>query len=723
MKPILYPSSETVFDTNGIGILTDTIECHVLPVLNGQYELTLRYPATGVHYNELMRRAIILAKPDPVSEPQPFRIYRRVPSSNGTITVYARHIAYDLTGVVVSPFSATGAPAAMQALAANAVTDCPFTFWTDKSTAATMDVAVPAAIWTLLGNSEGSVLDCYGGEYEFDRFTVKLWNRRGADRGVTIRYGKNLTSLEMDESIANTYTGVYPYWLGSDGSLVQLTEKILNASGTYDHTRIMPLDLSQEFTEAPTEEQLRERAEKYITDNDIGTPSVSWKIQHVDLEKTEEYKGKAILERVLLGDTVSVEFADMGVSASARVVAADYDPIREQYNSITLGRVRANLATTIVQQKQEIQKKPSISMMERVSMMLMSAIMGAKGGAVRLLDTDGDGMPDELYIGDNADPALAVKVWRFNYEGWAASQTGYNGPFVLGATLDGGILAHWVTACSLVAGTITSADGKTFFLDLDNGILKMQATEFSISGKTVDEIAQEKADEAEDNAVGQAVTIAQNAVDGQTQEDIFNKLSNNGQMQGLFLLSGEVYLNLRYAKAGSFTSSASVFLEPGQEEFDAIKNHLLGTATISDTALYDFDNSGAIGATDLVKCKQAMLGQISLASWSGAKKSTVTVTIDASNTQKAIRISGTNMWGREVEYYIGFSGASLGTILGNLAVGGVLNVGGDLNIDGDLTADGATTLNGACYVGSEMLFDTLPDTCEENRLYLVKVAT
>ena len=110
-----------------------------------------------------------------------------------------------------------------------------------------------------------------------------------------------------------------------------------------------------------------------------------------------------------------------------------------------------------------------------------------------------------------------------------------------------------------------------------------------------------------------------------------------------------------------------------------------------------------------------MLGQVSLASWSGAKKSTVTVTIDASNTQKAIKISGTNMWGRAVEYYLGFSGASLGTILGNLSVGGVLNVGGALNIDG------ALTMNGKCFAGSEMLFDSLPSRCEENRIYLVKV--
>lgn len=214
-----------------------------------------------------------------------------------------------------------------------------------------------------------------------------------------------------------------------------------------------------------------------------------------------------------------------------------------------------------------------------------------------------------------------------------------------------------------------------------------------------------------------AAEAAINAASGLTQQAIFDKLTNNGEEQGIFMKDGKVYINLEYLKVGSFTSTAKVFLEPGQEEFQTIQNHILGVATISNTALYDFDNSGDITITDALKCKQAMLGQASLASWSGAKKSTVTVTIDASNTQKAIRISGTNMWGRAVEYYLGFSGASLGTILGNLSVGGILNVGGALNVDG------ALTMNGKCFVGSEMLFDTLPDTCEENRLYLVKVAT
>ena len=92
---------------------------------------------------------------------------------------------------------------------------------------------------------------------------------------------------------------------------------------------------------------------------------------------------------------------------------------------------------------------------------------------MRLLDNNNDGMPDELYIADNPDPTQAVYVWRFNYMGWAGSSNGYNGPFVMGATIPDGLLATFVTAAHLVAGTIQSADGQSFYLNLDENVLRM----------------------------------------------------------------------------------------------------------------------------------------------------------------------------------------------------------------------------------------------------------
>ena len=478
MKPILYAASETAFTTNGLGILRDAIDATVEEALNGIFELEMLYPVTGIHFSEICQRSIILAKPNPVAEPQPFRVYRITKPLNGIVRVFARHLAYDLVGITVSPFSETGAHLALQGLKNNAATDCPFEFLTDKSAQGTMTVSVPTAIWTLLGGVRGSVLDTFGGEYEFDRWTVNLLTRRGADRSVTIRYGKNLTSFEQDENCAACYTGVYPYWVSTEGELVQLSEKIVNAEGTFGYVKILPLDFSTEWKTVPTEDQLRARAQKYIKDNEIGVPDVSWTVEFVALEQTPEYRGMALLERVLLGDTVTVEFAKMGVSASARAVSVRYKPLLERYEKVTLGKVKSNLADTIVKQRQELNDKPSSgtvsNLVQRAAAEMTKNILGVTGGAVRLLDTNGDGMPDTLYIADNEDPAQAVKVWRFNYEGWGASENGYNGPFVMGATLDQGLLAEFVTTAHLTAGTIQSANG-AFFFDLDNGIARMQA--------------------------------------------------------------------------------------------------------------------------------------------------------------------------------------------------------------------------------------------------------
>lgn len=472
----LYAADTTVFTHNGLGGLPDAVSCKVIEELNGPFELELKYPIHGLHFSEIELRAIITAKRNPTGDPEPFRVYRITKPLNGIVTIYARHLAYDMSGIAVSPFEAASLGLALVGIKGNAVGTCPFTLQTDKSVSSTFTVVKPSTMWALLGGTEGSVLDRYGGEWEFSGYSAYLWNQRGSDRGVSIRYGKNMTDLEQDSNCANVFTGVYPYWLDTEnGNLVTLTEKVINAEGTFDYSKIMPLDLSDSFDQAPTEAQLRTRAQAYIVANDIGVPSVSWKVSFEMLEQTDEYRGKALLERIYLGDMVSVYFDKLGVLASARAVQIIYNPLLDRYDSIQLGKVKSNLAQTLVSQQKEIENKPSVTLVEKIAEALSDSILNAAGGCVRLLDNNNDGMPDELYIADNPDPAQAVKVWRYNYQGWAASNSGYNGPFTMGATLNDGLLATFVTAAHLVAGTIQSADGQSFYLNLDENILQMAA--------------------------------------------------------------------------------------------------------------------------------------------------------------------------------------------------------------------------------------------------------
>lgn len=229
-----FPSTATEFKTQGLGVLTDAISCTVTEERNGAFELTMQYPDTGVHFDEITDRCIIYAIPSPYRAPQPFRIYRITRPMDGIIMVYAQHITYDLSGVPLNPFTAINAPDALSKLSLNAAVDSPFTFWTDKATVASFAVSTPSSTRSVLGGSSGSILDVYGGEYEWDGFTVRLYGHRGYDNGVVISYGKNLTDIEQDRNISNVATGIYPYWTNAEGALVTCDPKIVNAPGTYD---------------------------------------------------------------------------------------------------------------------------------------------------------------------------------------------------------------------------------------------------------------------------------------------------------------------------------------------------------------------------------------------------------------------------------------------------------------------------------------------------------
>lgn len=482
MIPILFPPGAVEFKTQGLGALSDAISCTVTEERNGAYELEMQYPMSGLHFDEITDRCIVYAIPSPYRLPQPFRIYRITKPLDGVCTIYAQHISYDLSGVPLNPFTASNAPAAMAGLQSNAAVVSPFKFWTDKSTAAAFSVEVPSSTRSALGGSHGSILDVYGGEYEWDSFTVRLHGQRGQDNGVVIRYGKNLTDIEQDRNIASVATGIYPYWANTDGDLVICDPKIVPAQGAYDFTRVVPVDFSQDFQEAPSPQELKAKAEQYVTANQIGVPKVSITASFVQLEQFAEYEDLALLEKCDLCDTVAIQFERLGVNAKAEIVKIETDVLLERYNRVEIGDAHTNIADTIVDQGQQIKEKPSSGQVEQIANSITNAILGAKGGAVRMLDTDGDGTPDTLYIADNPDPAKAKKVWRFNYEGWGASSNGYNGPFPVAASISDGLYADFITAgtlnaalvkvINLIADHLTSSSG-TYMLDIWAAVMKL----------------------------------------------------------------------------------------------------------------------------------------------------------------------------------------------------------------------------------------------------------
>lgn len=446
MIPILYDSKDKLFDTKGIGALSDAFSCSVSEERNGKYELDMVYPVGGNHFSDLKNSNVIMAQPSDGAGLQPFRIYRITKPLNGKCHVYAEHISYQLNMLPVAPFSATGVSEALTGLVSNSVTDCPFTVWTDISNAEKpFRMNVPLPFRKALGGVQGSILDTYGGEFEFDRYTVKLHAHRGSDNGVSIRYGKNLTDLSQEESIENVVTGIMPYYFDDDGNYVELPEQVIEceAADNYPFRRTITMDFSTEFEDVPSEEELRAKAQSYVNANITGIPDVSLKVSFIALWNTSEFRNIAHIERVKLCDTVYVYFERLGVTASAKVIATDWDVLHERYNSISIGAARSSLSSTIAEVKkaQEDAEEENRSALESALSAQKRLMSGGLGGNV-VISYNGEGKPSEITFGDSDSIETMVNCIRINSAGISFSKTGYNGDFTSAWTIDGHFAAE-----------------------------------------------------------------------------------------------------------------------------------------------------------------------------------------------------------------------------------------------------------------------------------------
>jgi phage minor structural protein len=467
MTPILFAENATTFTTNGIGRLSDAISCKVEEERNGQYELSMEYPTDGQHYSEIVNRAIIVVKPCVDASLQPFRIYEITKPLLGRITVFARHISYDLGKNTAMPFSVAQSTAAcnntLQGLKSHAVESCPFTFWTDITTIAPYVQPVPATIRERLGGTEGSVLDVFGGEYEWDGYTVKLHRQRGTDSGVVLRYGKNITDINQDEIISETVTGIVPYWTDLDeGTIVTLPEKAVYSqyASRYSTKLTVPMDFSDEFEEAPSVSELRTAAQVIVQKHDVGVPEVSIKVKFVNLADTEEYKDIEALQTVHLCDEVTVQFEPLDISTKAKIAAYEWDVLKDRYRSVTIGTIGRSLAMTLNDNNsrtlQEIDKSKLLAgnAINNATKWLTSA-----GGYVMAIKND-DGSWRELIFASSTDlEASNTKILRVNNNGIGFSTTGIDGPYRNAWTIDGNLIADFIHGGTLTLGGNNNVNG------------------------------------------------------------------------------------------------------------------------------------------------------------------------------------------------------------------------------------------------------------------------
>lgn len=484
MIPILYEKSGANFNRNGIGVLADVIDTGtVTQERNGIDELQFQYPIRGQLYSEIIPDRIVKVKPDEVRGLQLYRIDRHTKPINGIVTFYAKHISYDLAKNAVIPFNAgnVNATAALTAILNNATNTHSFTVWSDIATTHNFKISTPASARKCMGGMEGSILDIYGGEFEFDNFTVKLHTARGDDNGVRIAYGKNLTGMKDDYNIQNVYTSICPYCIDENGDAVTLPEKIISRSSesSYGEKRTLVIDLSDKFSEGEqkTVANLRTKANAYLSGSGIDTPSQNIEIDFVPLWQTGEYKSIANLERVKLCDWVTVENVKLGVTVKAKVIKTVYNFVKERYEKIELGNIKSNFAATL---GKTIDKATAAadyvvnadSKTKQIVDEQTNIILGGAGGYVYIVK-DSNGAIREINFMNTSDPDTAINVLRVNSSGIGFSTTGINGPFTSAWTINGMFNADFIQSGvingSLIkTGTIQDADGK-ISINLSNG--------------------------------------------------------------------------------------------------------------------------------------------------------------------------------------------------------------------------------------------------------------
>lgn len=353
MIPILYEANETAFISNGLGRLRDCTKAEVTEERNGVYELEFEVPVSGAHFDELICGRIVGVKHDDTDDIQPFEIYSYSKPIGGIVTFNAHHISYKQSKMTVTNGTAINNINDAFALLTGAKPSNPFSYWTDIVSTAYMSGAegAPKTVRQLLGGVEGSILDAYGGEYEWDKWTVKLWRNRGVVRDYTIRYGVNLLDYKDDTDYSETYNCVIPYWAGQDdygNDLIVKGSMITSGVTMYDgYDACVPLDLTDKFEGKPTVSDLEATARSYLNINQTALPKQTINVDFIRLQDTEEYAQYARLQSCSLCDAIRVVFSRYRSDGYYKIVKTVYDVLAERFTSMELGALSESLSSAL----------------------------------------------------------------------------------------------------------------------------------------------------------------------------------------------------------------------------------------------------------------------------------------------------------------------------------------------------------------------------------------
>lgn len=439
-------TKKSLFSSNGLGILKDCISADVTEEINGEFGLELEYPKGSRLFNEIKEERIIVCDVG-YEEEQAFRI-KKIDLTLTSKKIYAIHIFYDLADNLLEDTYPQNldANSASNWILSHTQYEHDFEISSNISKSATTRYVRKNPVEALIGNEKNSFINVWGGEIIRNNFSIEFVEKRqGNANKKHIRYRKNLQGITYSTDFSTVGTRIMP--IGYDGML--LPEKYINSNliNSYSHPIIKKIEYSDIKVKEKDEEEgyknleecykeMRNRI-KLEYENGIDKPTVSSKINFIELSKTEEYKNYTLIEKLLIGDTINVYLEEYNIDVDQRIIKTKYDVLTQKYTSYELGTVKSNYISQSIKQITQIQEiLPNL--LEQAKENATEQITKVMGGYIYKTR-------NELFIMDTDDTKTAQKVWRWNLNGLGYSEKGINGPYKLALTQDGQFVADFIT--------------------------------------------------------------------------------------------------------------------------------------------------------------------------------------------------------------------------------------------------------------------------------------
>lgn len=438
-----------IFDSLGYGTLSDVVSDPLITEeLNGSYILELEYMRNGKFSEYLVEENIIKA------HGEPFSIYSVEKDTDEKIKILAKHWVINewdkdfILDSAPTDLTAQNALAWIQQRSINhsdisVSGDCTVT-----STARYVRKNMLSAIF----KEDNAILTRFGGELSYNKNNVSVNKHRGSLSGLTIRQGKNLTGAKYYLDFSTVTTRLVP--VGKDGLMldeVYVDSPLINNYAT-------PIIRKVEVN-TTSKDELRSYCNK-LYENGLDKPTVSIKIDFIELSKTDEYKQYSSLETAHLGDEVTAYIPSLNLNVSTRIVKTVYNDNLKGITALELGSVTPNIATSSVNVEMNLQKQVE-QLTANDSLILDEAKEEASnlikhpfGGYIYIDETTGN-----MYIMDTNNINTAQNVWRWGLGGLGFSSTGVNGTYGIAMTQDGKIVADYIKSGTLQSVTIKATNG------------------------------------------------------------------------------------------------------------------------------------------------------------------------------------------------------------------------------------------------------------------------